>query len=187
MPVQIPYRECCQACARGRGVQAPHRRVQEREGLPVIQLDYFYPLGREEIKGLSVVDSNTGFGVSTNVEIPMLAECVCCCYDCRIYRGAWISRGDFAAGWRTNIGGLHSTSCTPLAGSRSSTSDPSGLVAVQLLCGTHGSSKALARALLVGVEMNYGGVLELNHPLVAWVNHVSWLHARWFTTQGRHS
>ena len=65
MPVQIPYRECCQACARGRGVQAPHRRVQEREGLPVIQLDYFYPLGREEIKGLSVVDSTTGYGVST--------------------------------------------------------------------------------------------------------------------------
>ena len=31
----------------------------------MIQLDYYYPLGQQEIKGLSVVDTTTGCGFST--------------------------------------------------------------------------------------------------------------------------
>ena len=44
----LPYRSWCPTCVRGRGRNAPHRRVVEREhdGVPKMCMDYFF-LGSE--------------------------------------------------------------------------------------------------------------------------------------------
>ena len=62
----VPYREWCGACVKGRGPTQGHR-AQEHAGHPVIQLDYYFPLGNDTLKGLSAVDRTTGYGTSTLV------------------------------------------------------------------------------------------------------------------------
>eukprot|EP00971_Amphidinium_carterae_P342746 6482167-Amphidinium_carterae.1 len=67
----IPFRSWCDACVQGRSRANTHPRVceeRQRDRVPVIQVDYTFPMGFEGFKVLSMIDTSTHYVALLPVE-----------------------------------------------------------------------------------------------------------------------
>ena len=158
-----------------------HRR-REHDGLPTLQVDFFFPLGSKDtdIKGISVVDVTTGYGGSTMIRWKSSRD---------QYAVAYILSFMDEVGYVELIfqtddePGLHDLAKAVIAKSRRKcqlTVAPTESHQIQgHVERFHQTVKGLARTCLAAVQASYGVEIDKDHLLTSWaIRHAAWVHNR---------
>lgn len=174
----MPFRDWCEACVRGRGKESHHRpRTEIAPEVRIAQLDYFFP---GALKGLAVVDANTGFGASTVVQTKGGSDLYSVsfvdhfmdelgCGDCVIQTDPEPAAQDLARSVVSRRKHRVEVRTTP-RGSHSSNGGVERFIQ---------SVEAVSRTLGAHVSLRYRVALPDCHPVLVWaIRHAGFLHTR---------